>query len=186
MSIKLQGKKGDCLPRGFVSKLPNAVYQKIPKIKKLQELKTIWENWTVERQNTFTAKYGDIALLLAVEVDEQLLKAIILFWDSSYRCFTFNHEDLTPIVEEYAALLRISPPNPDKVFWQKGKKVPFKKKLTQMMNISANSLDSKTKLKGRNKYVQCDFFKEFISENNDDDRVVDMFALVMYEIIIFP
>ena len=32
------------------------------------------------RQNTFTAKYGDITLLLSIEVDEQLLKAIILFW----------------------------------------------------------------------------------------------------------
>ena len=70
------------MPRDFVSKLPNAinaVYPKIPQIKKIVELKTIWDNWTVERQNTFTAKYGDIALLLPIEIDEQLLKAIILF-----------------------------------------------------------------------------------------------------------
>ena len=93
------------------------------------KLKAIWDCWTEERQNTFTAKYGDIALLLLIEVDEQLLKAIILFWDSSYRCFTFNQEDLTPTVEEYSALLRISPLNPDKVFWKKAKKVPFRKKL---------------------------------------------------------
>ena len=116
MSLKLQGKKEDCLPRGFVSKLPNTVYPKIPEIKRLGELKIIWDNWTVERQNAFITKYGDIALLLPIEVDEQLLKATILFWDPSYRCFTFNHEDLTPIVEEYAALLRISPSNPNKVF----------------------------------------------------------------------
>ena len=37
------------------------------------------DNWTVERQNTFTDKYGDIALLLSIKIDEQLLKAIILF-----------------------------------------------------------------------------------------------------------
>ena len=116
LSIKLQGKKRDCLLRGFVFELPNAVYPKIPELKKLQELKTIWEGWTVERQNAFTAKYGDIALLLPVEADEQLFKAIILFWDSSHQCFTFNHEDLTPTMEEYAALLRISPPNPNMVF----------------------------------------------------------------------
>ena len=111
---------------GFVSKLLGAVYPKIPEIK-LKELKVIWDRWTEERQDAFTVKYGDIALLLPIEVDEQLLKAIILFWDSSYRCFTFNQEDLTPTVEEYTALLRISPPNPDKVFWKKAKKVPFKK-----------------------------------------------------------
>ena len=100
MVSKITREKGDCLPRGFVSELPNAVYPKIPKLKRLQELKTIWEGWTVERQNAFTAKYGDIALLLPVEVDEYLLKAIILFWKSSYRCFTFSREDLIPIVEE--------------------------------------------------------------------------------------
>ena len=58
------------MPRGFVFELPNAIYLKILKIKKLQELKTIWENWTIERQNAFTVKYGDIALLLPIEVDE--------------------------------------------------------------------------------------------------------------------
>ena len=75
----MQGKKGDCLPRGFVFWLPNAVYPKIHEIKKIEELKTIWDDWTIERQNVFTAKYGDIALLLLIEIDEQLLKAIILF-----------------------------------------------------------------------------------------------------------
>ena len=78
-SVKLQRKKGDCLPGDFVSELPNAIYAKILEIKKIEELKTIWDNWTEERQNAFTVKYGDISLLLPIEIDEQLLKAIILF-----------------------------------------------------------------------------------------------------------
>ena len=101
-------------------------------------MKTIWDNWTIERQNAFTTKYGDIALLFPIEVNEQLLKAAILFWDPSYQFFTFNHEDLTPTVEEYAALLRISPPNLNKIFWKKPKKIPFKKKLAQMMSMDAS------------------------------------------------
>ena len=116
LSARLQGKKGDCLPKGFVSELPSVIYLKFLEIKKIEELKAIWESWTVERQNVFIAKYDDIALLLPIEIDEQLLKAIILFWDPSYQCFTFNHENLTPIVEEYATLLRVSPPNSNKVF----------------------------------------------------------------------
>ena len=75
----MQRNKGDCLPKEFVSELPNAIYSKFPKIKKMKELKAIWESWTVERQDAFTAKYGDIALVLPIEIDEQLLKAIILF-----------------------------------------------------------------------------------------------------------
>ena len=122
---------------------------KIFEIKKIDELKIIWDSWTIERQNAFTAKYADIALLLPIEVDEQLLKAIILFWDPSYRCFTFNREDLIPTIEEYAVLLRISPPNPNKIFWKKSKKVPFRKKLAQMTNINANAFVPITRLKGR-------------------------------------
>ena len=113
--MKLHEKREDCLASGFVSKLPSVVYPKLPEIK-LKDLKTIWEHWTIERQGTFTAKYSDIALLLPIEVDKQLLKAIILFWNSSYQCFTFNQEDLTSTIEKYAALLRISPSNLDKVF----------------------------------------------------------------------
>ena len=132
------------------------------------------------------AKYGDIALLLPIEIDEQLLKAIILFWDPSYRYFTFNHEDLTPTVEEYVALLRISPPNLNKVFLKKSKKIPFRKKLAQMTNIDANVFIPITRLKGKNECVRYDFLKRYIIENNNDNRVIDIFALVVYGTLIFP
>ena len=69
-SAKLQGKKGDCLPEVFISELPSAVSSKFPETKKIKELKAIWESWTIERQEAFTAKYGDIALLLSIEIDE--------------------------------------------------------------------------------------------------------------------
>ena len=92
---------------------------------------------------------------------------------------------MTPTVEKYATLLRISPPNPDKVFWKKGKKVPFRKKLTQMMNIDASFLVSMTRQKGKNACVQRDFLERYIIENNDDDWVIDIFALVVYDTPIF-
>ena len=57
---------------------------------------------------------------------------------------------MTPTVEEYAALLRISPPNPNKVFWKKSKKVLFKKKLVQMTNIDASVFVPITRLEGKN------------------------------------
>ena len=55
-----------------------------------------------------------------------------------------------------------------------------------MMNIDASVLVSKTKQKGKNEYVQYDFLKQYIIKNNDDDRVMSMFALVVYGTIIFP
>ena len=81
----------------------------------------------------FLDRYGDIALLLPIQVDELLIKAIMTFWDLSYRCFTFNQEDMTPTIEEYIALLRIETSNPNKVFWKKTKGVGFFKKMSEIM-----------------------------------------------------
>ena len=109
-----------------------------------------------------------------------------MFWDPSYQCFTFNHEDLTLTVEEYAVLLRISPPNSNKVFWKKSKKVPFRKNLAQRTNIDANVFVLITRLKGKNKCVQYDFLERYIIENNNDDQVRDIFSLMVYGTLIFP
>ena len=89
-------------------------------------------------------------------------------------------------MEEYAALLKISPLNPDKFFWKKAKKVPFRKKLAQMMNVDASLLAFVTRLKGKNECVQCDFLERYMIENDDDNRVLGIFGLMVYEILIFP
>ena len=88
-------------------------------------------------------------------------------------------------MEEYATLLRISPPNPDKVFLKKSKKVPFRKKLAQMKNIDASVFVLITRLKGKNECVQCDFLERYIIENNNGDRVINIFTLVVYDTLIF-
>ena len=54
---------------GICFSASSAVYPKIPEVK-LEKLKAMWDCWTEERQNAFTVKYGDIALLLPIEVDE--------------------------------------------------------------------------------------------------------------------
>ena len=55
-----------------------------------------------------------------------------------------------------------------------------------MMNMDASLLAFVTRLKGKNECVQCDFLVRYMIENNDDDRVIDIFRLVVYEILIFP
>ena len=71
---------------------------------------------------------------------------------------------MVPTVEEYATLLRISPPNSNKVLWKKSKKVPFKKKLAQMMNVHASVFVPMTRQKGKNERVQCDFLERWYRE----------------------
>ena len=37
-----------------------------------------------------------------------------------------------------------------------------------------------TRQKGKNECVQYDFLERYIIENNDEDQVIDIFALVVY------
>ena len=54
-----------------------------------------------------------------------------------------------------------------------------------MMNIDASIFVPMTKQKGKNECVQYDFLERYIIENNDNDRVMDIFALVVYGTLIF-
>ena len=53
------------------------------------------------------------------------------------------------------------------------------------MNMDTNAFVPITRLKGKNECVQCDFFEGYIIENNNDDRVINIFALVVFETFIF-
>ena len=54
-----------------------------------------------------------------------------------------------------------------------------------MTNMDANAFVPITRLKGKNECVQCDFLERYILDNSNDDRVIDMFTLVVYETLIF-
>ena len=54
------------------------------------------------------------------------------------------------------------------------------------MSVDASVFVPLTKLKGKNECVQSDFLKGYITQNKHDDRVIDIFALVVYGTLIFP
>ena len=55
-----------------------------------------------------------------------------------------------------------------------------------MTKMDANAFVPITRLKEENECVQCDFLERYIIKNNNDDRVKDIFALVVYETLKFP
>ncbi|OMO51529.1 hypothetical protein COLO4_37633, partial [Corchorus olitorius] len=83
--------KGDCLPKGHQSRLPAEAYIDT-KHNDLTQLKKIWGK--VTNGEDFVQRYGNIAALLGVEVDHQMIKAMLPFWDPSYRCFVFGDIDM--------------------------------------------------------------------------------------------
>ncbi|MBA0725044.1 hypothetical protein Golax_021671 [Gossypium laxum] len=48
----------------------------------------------------FRDKYGNVAQLLFVKMNDTLLKALVHFWDPTYRCFMFNEMDMSGIRDD--------------------------------------------------------------------------------------
>ncbi|XVE95806.1 hypothetical protein REPUB_Repub02eG0164900 [Reevesia pubescens] len=99
-----QLEKGDCLLVGFESNLSKTVLIDWQQ-NDLSELIEIWDQWGKPMQDGFERKYGSSCYFLPIQIDKPLMEATLPFWDPSYRCFTFNQEDMTPTLEEYSVLL---------------------------------------------------------------------------------
>ena len=98
--------QGDCLIRDFVSSLPEEPCSNFTQ-NGLSDLATLLGQYSISEKQTFRKTYGDIASLISVLVEEPVLRATLKFWDPSYRCFTFDKEDLIPTIEEYSVLISL-------------------------------------------------------------------------------
>jgi len=56
-------------------------------------------------ETLFERRYGRIAQLIRLPIQATTIKALLSFWDPSYRCFTFRNIDMTPTMEEYERVL---------------------------------------------------------------------------------
>ena len=54
------------------------------------------------------------------------------------------------------------------------------------INVDASAFVPVIRLKEKNECFQYDFLEGYIIENNNDDRVIDIFALMVYGTLIFP
>ncbi|XP_040971833.1 uncharacterized protein [Gossypium hirsutum] len=125
-------------------------------------------------ENEFLSKVEDNAALrawserLQSEKGDSLAKGYVSelqdftrvnFWNSVYKCFTFGEVDLVPTMEEYTTLLRCSKIQIWKTYaWQKG--------------------DSKC--------VPWENLRDLILTHPDERKRVDIFALSIYGLVIFP
>ncbi|MFQ6657068.1 hypothetical protein Gotur_026894 [Gossypium turneri] len=148
------------MENGFLDKVEdNAAVQTCVTQNSLQELKEIWDQWNDEVKQLFYSSYGDLPYLLDIKVDKHLFRALAQFWNPAYSCFTFGGGDLVPTVEEYMALLRCSKIQTDKVYSRAVNVPTFLKKLN---------------------------LKDLILAHPDVKRKVDIFALSIYGLVIFP
>ena len=79
-SAKAQGKKGDCLAMGYTPLLPEKVSTDLEQ-NDLSQLEEIWKRIKESGKQRFTEKYGQIASLILVKVEEPLIRAALQLWD---------------------------------------------------------------------------------------------------------
>ncbi|KAG8493853.1 hypothetical protein CXB51_011152 [Gossypium anomalum] len=129
-SLKTQKAKGDSLTEGCISNLPEQVTSNARQ-NNLENLIQIWKQWDSNTRGIFTEKYGDIAHLIAV------------------------NEDMTPTIEEYAALLRIDNVQFSKIYVKEPKPMTFKKKLVRLTGMTDMWAEKQIKKKNEKTYLQA-------------------------------
>ncbi|XP_052477198.1 uncharacterized protein LOC128032594 [Gossypium raimondii] len=184
-SEKSQLKKGDSLTMGFAAELWDYTSINVTQ-NNLQELKEIWAQWEDEVKQLFYYNYGDLPYLLDINGDEHLFRALAQFWNSAYSCFTFGEVDMVPTVEEYTTLLRCPRIQVDKVYSRTVNVSTFTKKLTRITRISEQWVTARIKQKGENRCIPWKSLRDQILAHPDTKKKVDVFALSMYGLVIFP
>ncbi|MBA0702618.1 hypothetical protein Goari_022791 [Gossypium aridum] len=66
----------------------------------------------------FQDMYSDVAQLMFVKPNGALLKAMVHFWDPTYRCFTFNEVNMVLTIKEYSTLLHYDFRDPFRIYWK--------------------------------------------------------------------
>ncbi|KAG8498175.1 hypothetical protein CXB51_006645 [Gossypium anomalum] len=184
-SLKTQKEKGDSLVEGCIANLPEYITVNVRQ-NNLEDLVWIWNQWDSDTRGIFAERYGDIANLIAINVDECLIQAMIRFWDPAYQCFTFNQEDMTPTIEEYAALLRVDNVQPYKIYVKEPKPMTFKKKLMRLTDMTDTWAEKQIKKKNETICIPWSSLRDLVLNHPDMLKRVNLFALAIYGLVIFP
>ncbi|KAK5784908.1 hypothetical protein PVK06_039449 [Gossypium arboreum] len=134
----------------------------------LQEFKEIWDQWGNETKQLFYNNYGDLPYLLDIQF------------------FTFGEVDLVPTVEEYIALLRCPRFQSDRIYSRAACVPTFWKKLMTITGMSKWWITARIKEKGECKCISWDTLKDLILTHLDETKKVDVFALSLYGLMVFP
>ncbi|MBA0863477.1 hypothetical protein Goshw_021549 [Gossypium schwendimanii] len=130
----------------------------------------------------FQDKYGDIAQLLFVKLDDALLKAMVCFWDPTYRCFTFNEVDMVPTIKEYSTIFHYDFRDPLRIYWKQN--VNFWVPLANLMGLLVDMV--KATLKDKNgPCISWSDIRDAMG-NANGDRHLALFTFSVYGLIVFP
>ncbi|MFQ6656208.1 hypothetical protein Gotur_026416, partial [Gossypium turneri] len=113
-------------------------------------------------------------------------RAFVQYWNPAYSCFTFGRVDLVPTVEEYTTLLHSPKIQADKAYSRAANVLAFLKKLMSITGMSEQWVAARIKLKGDSKCIPWKNLRDLILAHPDIKKRVDVFALSIYGLVVFP
>ncbi|KAG8491162.1 hypothetical protein CXB51_014312 [Gossypium anomalum] len=147
-----------------------------------------WSEQTqLEKGDSIAAEYmSELSDYTRISVDEHLFRALAQFWNPAYSCFTFGEVDLVPTIEEYTALLRCPRFQIDRIYSRAASVPTFWKKLMTITGMSEQWITARIKEKDECKCISWDTLKGLILTHPDETKKVDVFALSLYGLMVFP
>ncbi|MFQ6653434.1 hypothetical protein Gotur_024844 [Gossypium turneri] len=100
-------------------------------------------------------------------------------------CFSFEKVDLVPTIEEYMALLQCSKSQVDRIY-SRAANAPFLRRLMNITGMSEQWVTARIKQKGDNKCISWRNLKDVVLVHPNKKKRVDVFALSIYGLVIFP
>ncbi|KAK5775640.1 hypothetical protein PVK06_043558 [Gossypium arboreum] len=108
------------------------------------------------------------------------------FWNPAYSCFTLGEVDLVPTVEEYTTLLRCPRIQVNKAYSRAANVPTFVKKLMNITGMSEPWVTAQIQQRGDGKCIHWMNLSDLILSHPDVKKKVDIFALSIYGLVIFP
>ncbi|XP_040938043.1 uncharacterized protein [Gossypium hirsutum] len=111
---------------------------------------------------------------------------MVQFWNPPYSCFTFGDVDLVPTLEDYTTLLRCPWIQGHKAYVRLASFPAFTKKLVMITGMSEQWAVAHVQQKGDSKCIPWAVLRDLISTHPDVKKRVDVLALSIYGMVIFP
>jgi len=152
----------------------------------LVDLRELGKKLRAVQRTIFRSRYGNLLGLLEVQVQITVITALVQYFDHLLRCFTFCDFQLVPTFEEYAQIFDMPI---DKVIPYQHLDQPLSMStLSTIMRLPARDLEDRFIFEDRKRF-SLSFLAEYLhqlSEERDWEVFMDVFALTLFGIMLFP
>ncbi|XVF29279.1 hypothetical protein REPUB_Repub15cG0107300 [Reevesia pubescens] len=91
---------------------------------------------------------------------------------------------MAPTIEEYSALLSVHSTISNKIYWKEQKKPKYRKRIGKILGMEGDEI--KGSVKGESFGIPWKTLKPHVVGSNTKEYSMEMFALAIYELVIFP